>query len=154
MVSNGWGFGPRQILTAPVNPTGSPEGYHTPWDAFPLEWFRAAAAEQAAVRPYFQGDFYPLLSYSLAADAWAAWQCDRPDLGEGCVVALRRPESPFRTMTPALHALEPEATYELRDADSGDRWSVSGKELTETGLTLEIAEPRGSRLIIYRRVGE
>ena len=55
---------------------------------------RGWMAEALAMRKYFYGDFYPLLSFSLAADAWAAWQYDRPDLGEGMVVAFRRHESP------------------------------------------------------------
>ena len=63
--------------------------------ALPVEEVRRLMGEALAMRKYFYGDFYPLLSFSLADDAWAAWQYDRPDLGEGMVVAFRRENSPF-----------------------------------------------------------
>jgi len=59
------------------------------------------------MRKYFYGDFYPLLSFSLAADAWAVWQYDRPDLGEGMVVAFRRFASPFAACRLTLQGLDP-----------------------------------------------
>ena len=62
----------------------------------PIETIRRLMDEALAMRKYFYGDFYPLLSFSLAADAWAAWQYDRPDLGEGMVVAFRRHAVPLR----------------------------------------------------------
>lgn len=145
-------LGPGVVFTAPPNPAGDPEGYLTPWQAFPAEWFRKAAEEQRSVRPYFEGDFYPLLSYTLAEDAWAAWQCDRPDLGEGCLVALRRQRSPFASMQARLQALDAEATYELRDADTGSAWTVSGRELLEQGVAVTIDTAPGSRLLTYRKV--
>lgn len=145
-------IGPGLVFCTPPNFEGTPEGYLTPWDAFSAEWFRKAAGEQKVVRPYYQGDFYPLLSYTLADDAWAAWQCDRPDLGEGCVMALRRPRSPFGSVTPKLHGLEAEAAYELRDADTGTSWQSTGQELMRSGLNLSIDVAPGSRLVLYRRM--
>jgi len=146
-------LGPGLVFGAPPNPSETPEGYMTPWDAFPVEWLKRAADEQRTVRPYFEGDFYPLLAYSLAGDVWAAWQCDRPDLGEGCVVALRRPQSPFAAMQARLRGLEAGATYELRDVDSGEAWTATGGELQSEGVTITIDDAPGSRLVLYRRVG-
>jgi len=48
-----------------------------------VAWLRRTLDELRATRLYFYGDFYPLLSYSLADDVWCAWQWDRPDLGGG-----------------------------------------------------------------------
>jgi len=61
----------------------------------PVDHIRDLMQEALALRKIFYGDFYPLLAWSQSADAWAAWQYDRPDLGEGLVVAFRRAESPF-----------------------------------------------------------
>ena len=77
--------------------------------ALPIEEVRRLMGEALAMRKYFYGDFYPLLSYSLAEDAWAAWQYDRPDLGEGMVVAFRRSASPFAACRLSLQGLDPEA---------------------------------------------
>ncbi|MBM3473029.1 MAG: hypothetical protein FJX75_07180 [Armatimonadetes bacterium] len=145
-------LGPGLVFGTSPNPTGDPEGNLTPWQAFPVDWLRNAVMEQQQVRPYFEGDFYPLLSYTLADDAWAAWQFDRPDLGAGIVLALRRPHSPLTQMTARLHALDAEARYELRDADTNETRKVAGKDLAETGLTVDIHEAPGSKLEFYRRL--
>jgi alpha-galactosidase len=120
-------------------------------DAFPLEPLRRHLAELCAVREYFYGDFSPLLSFSLAEDAWAAWQFDRPDLGAGAVLAFRRPESPFARLEAPLRGLEADARYELRWLSDGPRQEASGRDLLERGLAVEIARP-GSALLVYRRL--
>ena len=121
---------------------------------FPAEWLRRAVAEQRALRPYFHGDFYPLLSFSLADDAWAAWQFDRPDLGEGMVLALRRQRSPFTHMQAALRGLDAESQYEVRSLDGGGATAWLGRDLTDGGMGFEIAERPGSALFVYRRVAK
>ena len=119
----------------------------------PLDMIRKMMAEEVATRKYFYGDFYPLYSFSMANDAWAAWQFDRPDLGEGMVLALRRPKSPFPKIEPALHGLDAEATYEWCSLDTGAVTKVSGRHLLEKGVSIEIAEKPGSALFIYKRIG-
>lgn len=119
---------------------------------FSVEWLRQMLGQLNQVRDYFLGDFYPLLSFSLANDGWAAWQYDRPDLGEGIILALRRPESPFTLMTPTLRALEPESRYEFRDLDTNTAQRLSGRELLETGLRIQIDQRPGSQLLVYRKL--
>ena len=119
---------------------------------FNVDWMRVRLAELNTVRPYFEGDFYPLLSYSLVDDAWAAWQFDRPDTRNGAVIALRRPASPFHAMRPTLHALKPEATYEFQNVDTGEIARTTGAEAMETGLEISIGEKPGSALWMYKVV--
>lgn len=119
----------------------------------PLDMIRKMLSEEVTTRKYFYGDFYPLLSFTLANDAWAAWQFDRPDLGEGMVLALRRPKSPFPRMESSLHGLDPEARYEWRSLDSGAVAQISGRDLLEKGVSIEIGEKPGSALFIYKSVG-
>ncbi len=123
-----------------------------PWEAYDPDWLRAALEEELAVQPFFLGDFHPLLSYSLADDAWVAWQFDRPDLGAGVVIAFRRQRSPFPAMIGRLRGLDPLACYEVTDRDDDATRTVTGRELVETGLAIRIAEAPGSRLLFYRRV--
>ncbi len=145
-------LGPGIVFATSPNPAGDPEGYLTPWEAYPLDWLRNAAREAQAVRLYFEGDFYPLLAHTLADDAWAAWQFDRPDLAEGIVLALRRPRSPLVQMVARLRGLDADASYEVRDADSNATQTLTGRELAEQGLAIGIDHAPGSRLLFYRRV--
>ena len=140
------GMGPAAILSTSLYETDPPP-------PVPPDLLRQGLEEQAQARAFFQGDFYPLLSYSLADDAWAAWQWDRPDLGAGIVLLFRRQRSPFPRMEVRLQGLDPEATYEVKDADTGAASRRAGSELREKGLLAEIEEKPGSRLWWYRKLG-
>lgn len=118
----------------------------------PIEKVRALMDEALAMRKYFYGDFYPLLSFSLAPDAWAAWQYDRPDLGEGMVVAFRRHESPFPSWEAKLMALEPGADYELRSWNDQSLRRMSGKALVAHGFAVTLDDKPASALFTYKRL--
>jgi len=40
--------------------------------------------------------FIPLASINAEENKWLAYQCDRPDLGEGMVMAFRRANAPWK----------------------------------------------------------
>jgi len=139
-------LGPGMVLTTNTFERDPPP-------SFPPDWLRQRVAEQRALRPYFHGDFYPLLSFSLADDAWSASQFDRPDLGEGMVLALRRERSPFTRMQAVLRGLDAEAEYDVRSLDGGAPMQCCGRELAASGITIEISEQPGSALFVYKRIG-
>ncbi len=118
----------------------------------PVAKIRALMAEAAAVRECFYGDFYPLLSFSMADDAWAAWQFDRPDLGAGVVLAFRRQKSPFRHMEAVLHGLDPDAEYTLRSTDDGSVTTAAGRVLMTAGFPIRIDDRPGAALYLYTRL--
>ncbi len=128
-----------------------------PYESFPIradylwDWHRRMLAEYRRARPLFRGDYYPLTPCSAANDAWAVFQFHRPDLGEGMLLAFRRPESPFISADFRLQALDPDAGYELEDADAGTRRPVTGRELLEQGLRLTMDRAPESRLLFYCR---
>lgn len=124
-------------------------------DGFPEELARQGIADVKELRPYFLGDYYPLLELTPDQSDWWAYQLDRPDLQEGIVLAFRRPESE-----------ETKAVVQLRgiDGDSGYEVSVTGESYEQTPYRvmrgemlqeLEITIPKqpGSALIRYRRAG-
>ncbi|HEX2948754.1 MAG TPA: alpha-galactosidase, partial [Armatimonadota bacterium] len=145
-------FSPGMTIFTMVNPTTKPEGYYTPEEAFDVAWLRQHLKELQTIQPYFSGDFYPLLSYSLANDVWAAWQLNRPDLGEGMLLAFRRKNSPFSQMTATLHGLDPQAEYEFRDMDTGETQHCTGEALMTHGMPITIATQPGSILLTYHIV--
>jgi alpha-galactosidase len=118
----------------------------------PVETVRQLMDEALAMRKYFYGDFYPLLTFSLADDVWAAWQYDRPDLGDGMMVAFRRHAAPFATWEAQLEALEAAAEYEVTAWDEQRTWRASGRQLMSEGFAVTIREKPGAALFTYRRV--
>jgi alpha-galactosidase len=118
--------------------------------SFNLTQAHEAIAEFKTLRPYFYGDFYPLTEYSTSDEAWAAFQWDRPEQGDGIVLSFRRPQAAAFSITIRLHNLEAEAQYAVAFDDYGITLRKGGRELTE-GLAIKIPEAPGSLLIKYRR---
>ncbi len=106
--------------------------------------------EYRAIRHQFQGDYYPLSQYSIAPDAWVAWQFDRPDLGEGVILAFRR-GGPDQSLTVKPRGLEPYRRYAVTERDSG-RTNVSlGSDIMVQGVVVALPQPTSSALITYGR---
>jgi alpha-galactosidase len=118
----------------------------------PEETMRSGLDELLAVRQCFYGDFYPLLPFSLSREAWAAWQFDRPDLGEGLVQVFRREASPLESARFTLHGLEPEAQYRVAETDSGQTTLASGRELMDQGLPVAITKRGVALLFRYQKI--
>lgn len=108
-------------------------------------------AEFRSLRDYLYGDYYPLTEYATGDDAWAAFQWDRPEQGDGIVLAFRRPQAPQAAIEVKLGGLEAGADYEVNYEDYGVVVVRSGQELA-AGITLKIPEAPASMLIKYRRV--
>src|SRR5580698_4010600 len=132
---------------------------------FPYDWMRNMVAQLKLVRPYYYGDYYPLLPCSANSDCttdpskersaafeWAAWQFNRPEQGDGMVQAFRRDEDDEPTKDLRLRGLDTAATYEITNLDTKTPTTVSGKELMQQGLHVEIKEKRGAVIIVYKKV--
>ena len=122
-------------------------------ETMPVELCRRLLAEMNATRKYFYGDFYPLTPFTVAPNAWAAWQFDRPDLGEGMLLALRRPTNGDASLAVRLQGLDAAQEYELRSLDDQSVSKLAGRDLLEKDLTIQIADAPGSALFIYKRIG-
>jgi alpha-galactosidase len=133
---------------------------------FPYDWMRNMVAQLKLVRPYYYGDYYPLLPCSANSDCttdpskersaayeWAAWQFNRPEQGDGMVQAFRRDEDEDHTKDLRLRGLDPTATYEITNLDTKTPTTVSGSDLMQRGLHVEIKEKRGAAIIVYKKVG-
>jgi alpha-galactosidase len=116
-----------------------------------VAWFKQAVGEYRDVRPYFYGDFYPLLPYSLGADVWTAWQWDRPENKDGLVIALRRPKSSASTTELNLQHLKLNALYEVEIRNTYGKAPVKemkGSDLAH--LQIQLADAPSSALVFYR----
>jgi alpha-galactosidase len=159
------GFAPG-LSFALFNAAGTKDqiGSFIPAD-FPFDWLRTQVEQLKRVRPYYYGDYYPLLPCSAntncatgagnersAAFEWAAWQFNRPDEGDGMVQAFRREKSADAAKNLRLRGLDAAATYEVTDLDAGVPNTVTGKDLMERGLHVEVAGEPGASIILYKRV--
>jgi alpha-galactosidase len=100
----------------------------------------------------YYGDYYPLTSYPLGDQDWAAWQYDRPDLGEGLVQVFRRAASPFVSALFRLRGLEREATYRVASVDDGESREVTGRAFLEEGIPVTLNEQPSSMVLRYWRL--
>jgi alpha-galactosidase len=130
-----------------------------PSDSYPFDFHRKIMNEYRRIRPYYTGDFYPLAGLQHAAEthtlssreALIAYQFDREDLNEGLLMAFRHQHCSVAALELRLQSLDPEAQYEVEDLDSSKTVRVSGKDLLNKGLRVDFAQPRESRVFVYRK---
>jgi len=130
-------------------------GFIACWDMrrkdLPYELFRKLVGQWRQYAANYFGDYYPLTQYSLGTDQWIAWQFDRPEAGEGMIQAFRRQDSVYESARLKLQGLDPKASYTVADVDSDRPAKISGKDLMEKGLKVEIAERPGAVVIRYSK---
>ena len=116
-----------------------------------LDWalYRRLANEWRHVAGFMLGDYYPLTPYSLAETNWIAWQFHAPDRHAGVVQAFRRSQTGPSTTVLRLQGLVPKAQYLITDFDSGIPRIMSGQDLMQPGLPVEITTQPGAALITY-----
>jgi alpha-galactosidase len=119
----------------------------------PVDWeaLRRTIACWREVAPNYYGDYYPLTKYSLDAGRWMAWQFNRPEQGAGMVQAFRRKDCGEAARLFRLRGLDPAAVYAVKNFDEDGSMTVSGQDLMEKGLTVEIKDKPGAAVIAYRQ---
>ncbi|MCL2517554.1 MAG: alpha-galactosidase [Oscillospiraceae bacterium] len=111
------------------------------------EIIKKYTAEFKSIRSYLSCDFYALVENSMCDTTWCAWQYNRPENGDGIILAFRRPESPMSAAGFELKGLD-KGSYMFTDADTGEEVIANGCDK----LNVVINEKRSSRLIRYRKV--
>jgi alpha-galactosidase len=131
---------------------------------FPFDWLRGEITLLKKARPYYYGDYYPMLpcSGNISCDTeadkeqsadfeWAAWQFNRTDQGDGMVQAFRRTKNEEPSKTVLLRALDASAKYLITDSDGGASSTLSGEELMHQGLRIEIKDKPGAAILFYQK---
>lgn len=121
-----------------------------------LDWslYRKLVDQFRQVADLMLADYYPLTSWSIDDAHWIAWQYHRPKTSEGMVQSFRREKCKKASTTYHLGGLDPLAMYEVSNFDAGTTMTVSGKELMEKGLTVEIKEKPGSAVVTYQHLAK
>jgi alpha-galactosidase len=119
-------------------------------DARPMDLALASRwiAAFRALRHLAVGDFYPLLPHTNSEGAWLASQYDRPDLGEGMILAFRRRHCLADRLLVQPKALDPDAGYALAYQTAGRREERRGRDLA-AGVTLTLPHAPSHEVIRY-----
>ena len=96
------------------------------------------------------GDYYPLLPYSLDKDKWIAWQFNSPEKGEGFVQVFRRDNCKESELNLKLFGLKKDKTYVFYDFDTTNKQTFTGRQLMTDGLKINIKEAPGSAILKYK----
>ncbi len=117
-----------------------------------LDWplYRRLAQEWRQVADLMLGDYYPLTPYSLAETNWMAWQFHAPDRHAGFVQAFRRPQNEQPRTVLRLQGLAPKAHYTMTDFNLGTLGKMTGQDLMQLGLPVEIQARPGAAVITYK----
>ncbi|MDO4573702.1 MAG: alpha-galactosidase [Planctomycetia bacterium] len=111
-------------------------------------WFQKIFTTAARMKPFYMGDFYPLVEpCSADDDLWCAWQADRPDQQAGFAIAFRRGENNEEARVFQLGNIDPAADYDVEEY-GGEKSVVKGSALQAWNVALP---PRAFRLIFYRK---
>jgi len=113
---------------------------------------RKLADEWRLAVSYYSGDYYPLTPYDRGEEKWLAWQFHRPEQDDGLVEAFRREKTEEGSQVFRLSGLDPAAKYEVIDLDVGTPTILTGKQLMEDGLRVEIKSKPGAAAITYKRI--
>jgi len=113
-----------------------------------FELIRFGLREWEAVRDYLLKDFYLLTPWNGPTDRahWTSYVYFDPDKDSGVLFAFRMEEAPESSYSHQLTMLNPERSYELRDADNGVIGIFQGSELAK-GYVVTQPQPRSAALI-------
>ena len=109
---------------------------------------RRLFAQRREMVRYYYGDYYPLTPYTLEDHLWMGWQFAGENAG--MVQMFRRTGSPFESARFKLHALDPNARYEVRNLDADTSTIVPGHELLEQGIRIELSTAPAAGTFVYR----
>ena len=96
------------------------------------------------------GDYYPLTEYSVSKSEWMAFQFNRPEAGEGMVLAFRRENADAASKAFKLNDLDTSADYDVTDELKKTKTVIKGSELAGIGLAVELPAPRSATIITYK----
>jgi alpha-galactosidase len=129
---------------------------HAHWDVrrtdIDYPELRKLVEQWRSIAPDFAGDYYPLTSFDGSHSSWMAWQFDNRASNEGFVQVFRRPESEESSRTLKLQGLEPSSSYGVHNADTGTTEMMTGKQLMQEGLNVELKASPESALILYKKL--
>jgi alpha-galactosidase len=122
------------------------------WDEGTRERAKRAIAEYKRLRPLVLKRRFLLTPQPRSLHSWTVWQFYDPETDGGALLAFRE-QSPDERLTVRLKGLNPDARYQLHDADTGETKTLTGIHLLRDGFLLTIPEQGSSTLWWLQRGG-
>lgn len=119
-----------------------------PTDKETIDWLKKYCSEYKTVRPYLSCDMYPLTNATYDTEAYMAVQYDNPEGKDGIIQIFRRENSPYPSIMLKPEALSGDKKYIITDADSGEKFTICGKDEFE----IKIPEKRTAKLYFYKEL--
>ena len=119
-----------------------------PTDKETIDWLKKYCSEYKTVRPYLSCDMYPLTNATYDTEAYMAVQYDNPEGKDGIIQIFRRENSPYPSIMLKPEALSGDKKYIITDADSGEEFTICGKDEFE----IKIPEKRTAKLYFYKEL--
>ncbi|MBO7398841.1 MAG: hypothetical protein J6V10_07085, partial [Clostridia bacterium] len=122
--------------------------------ALDFDLMRRNLNEWKSVRHLLTKDMYVLTPWrhDLDRSHWTAFAYDDPDTGESILLAFRMEDAASEAFTAVLPFADPAASYEVENADTGEKNVMSGKALCEGALKVVLREPKSSALFRLKRL--
>jgi alpha-galactosidase len=122
------------------------------WDEGTRERAKRAIAEYKRLRPFVLKRRFLLTPQPRSLHSWTVWQFYDPATDGGALLAFRE-QSPDERLTVRLKGLNPDARYQLHNADTGETKTLTGIHLLRDGVSFTIPEQGGSTLWWLQRGG-
>jgi alpha-galactosidase len=108
--------------------------------------------EYHSIKHLLTDAWHPLTLQTVALDQWLASQYHRKDLDEGVILAYRREDSPYNSLSVDLRWIDPDATYQLKyySFPENKPVEVKGSELAHNFI-IEIPAKRASEIFVYKK---
>ncbi|MBO4355890.1 MAG: alpha-galactosidase, partial [Clostridia bacterium] len=113
-------------------------------------WVRRIGKEYHKLSSYFGYDYYPLIKPDFEKNTWTAWQYDRPEKNDGVIVVFRKSQSQMCAADLNPGGADADSIYEF-ESDTGKQFTLTGKELLEKGLHVELSEKGTSMILYYKK---
>ncbi|MES2355306.1 MAG: alpha-galactosidase [Pseudomonadota bacterium] len=108
-----------------------------------------AVTQLNSMRDLFLGDFTPLTGTTNDVNSCVAWEFHRKDFGKGLVQVFRREGCSQESMTLRLSGLIRSRQYQLADQDGGTPQWMTGDELMDRGLTIQLPSAPMAKVITF-----
>ncbi|MFN3420389.1 MAG: alpha-galactosidase [Armatimonadota bacterium] len=115
------------------------------WDEATRERAKKCIAEYKRLRPFILKQRFLLTPQARSLRDWTVWQFHDPESDNGVILAFRE-QSPNEQLLIRLKGLTPSKQYALRNEETDETLTVTGRQLMQNGLKISIPELGGSAL--------
>ncbi len=117
-----------------------------------IDLHKQVIAEHRSYAHYLTQDYYPLTPFTEEETAWIGWQYNDASDSTGIIQMFKRMESKQDSAVFYLNGLQADTTYRVEDIDTGDFVELTGKQLMQDGIKLNIQTEFDAKIYTYAPV--